>query len=211
MADNYKFSQDYELIPPQKQRLYPISTTEWNLIKKKIGEVKDSANFWHTLGSILIGAAISTLIAALINDFKTEKLLWTCWAAFCVTGIGGALSFYFGKEQRQTQNKSKEDVIDFMTIIEERFQNSLQTSTQTTTQGIIIYSATYLWENGQVDITSKIKELVSQGTYQGIVDSSTFGIPDPIYGTVKTLKIHYRIHGQEKDLSARDGLTFKIE
>lgn len=211
MADNYKFSQDYELIPPQKQRSYPISTTEWNLIKKKIGEVKDSANFWHTLGSILIGAAISTLIAALINDFKTEKLLWTCWAAFCVTGIGGALSFYFGKEQRQTQNKSKEDVIDFMTIIEERFQNSLQTSTQTTTQGIIIYSATYLWENGQVDITSKIKELVSQGTYQGIVDSSTFGIPDPIYGTVKTLKIHYRIHGQEKDLSARDGLTFKIE
>jgi len=162
MEDNYKFSQDYELVPPQKQRSYPITTTEWNLIKKKIGEVKDSANFWHTLGSILIGAAISILIAALINDFKTEKLLWTCWSAFFVTGIGGVLSFYFGREQRQTQNKSKEDVIDFMAIVEERFQNSLQTSTEADIQGIVIHSAKYGADEKFTDLTEKISVLVAK-------------------------------------------------
>ncbi len=125
--ENYKFSQDYELIPPQKQRSYPISTSEWNLIKKKISEVKDNFNFWQTLGSLLIGAAISTLITVLINDFKSDKNLWICWGVLLVTAISGSLSYYFGFIYQKIQNKSKDDVIDFMSIIEERFQNSLQT------------------------------------------------------------------------------------
>jgi hypothetical protein len=125
--ENYKFSQDYELIPPQKQRSYPISTSEWNLIKKKISEVKDNFNFWQTLGSLLIGAAFSTLITVLINDFKSDKNLWICWGVLLVTAISGSLSYYFGFIYQKIQNKSKDDVIDFMSIIEERFQNSLQT------------------------------------------------------------------------------------
>jgi len=76
---------------------------------------------------------------------------------------------------------------------------------------IRIYSAAYIWSEGSIDITAKIKELVAKGIYQGPVDPSTFGIPDPIYGTVKTLVIHCRIHGQERELSFRDGQTFRIE
>lgn len=76
---------------------------------------------------------------------------------------------------------------------------------------IRIYSAAYVWPSGQVDVTDKIKSLVAKGIYQGTVDSGTFGIPDPIYGTVKTLKIHCRIHGQEKEISYKDGETFRIE
>lgn len=211
MADNYKFSQDYELIPPQKQRSYPISTTEWGLIKKKIGEVKDSANFWHTLGSILIGVAISTLIAALINDFKTEKLLWTCWTAFFVTGIGGALSFYFGKVQRQTQNKSKEDVIDFMAIIEERFENSLPTATQITAQGIIIHSAKYGADGKFTDLTSKISEFVAKNILEIKASNDLVDGQDPIIGKQKALIINYTINGVQKNLSILEGATHKIE
>ncbi len=76
---------------------------------------------------------------------------------------------------------------------------------------IRIYSAAYKWLDGYVDVTAKIKELVSKNIYQGPVDPSTFGIPDPIHGTVKTLVIHCRIHGMERELSFRDGQTFKIE
>lgn len=76
---------------------------------------------------------------------------------------------------------------------------------------IRIYSAAYIWPNGQIDITDPIKGLVARGIYQGTVDPSTFGIPDPIYGTLKTLKIHCRIHGQEKELTFKDGQTFRIE
>jgi len=72
---------------------------------------------------------------------------------------------------------------------------------------IKIYSATY----GDVDITDKIEDLVSKEIYQGAVSPSTFGIPDPQYGTVKTLKIHYRILGKEKTLKLADGNTFKID
>ena len=75
---------------------------------------------------------------------------------------------------------------------------------------IRIYSATYLWPNGQVDVTSQIKGLVLKGIYQGTVSPSTFGIPDPIHGTVKVLRIHCRIHGQEKELDFKDGQTFNI-
>lgn len=124
--ENYKFSQDYELITPQKQRSYPISTSEWNLIKKKISEVRDNFNFWQTLGSILIGAAISTLVTLLINDFKSAKNILICWGLFLVSVISGSLSFYFGFLYQKIQNISKQDVIGFMVIIEERFQNSLQ-------------------------------------------------------------------------------------
>ena len=211
MADNYKFSQDYELIPPQKQRSYPISTTEWTLIKKKISEVKDGANFWHTIGSILIGAAISTLITALINDFKTEKLLWTCWAAFFVTGISGSFAFYFGKEQRQTQNKSKEDVIDFMTIIEERFPNSLQASTPTTKQEIIINSAKYGAEGKFTDVTARISGFVEKNILEIKASNDLVDGQDPIVGKVKTLIIDYTINGENKNLSIMEGKTQKIE
>lgn len=201
MADNYKFSQEYELIPPQKQRSYPISITEWNLIKKKISEVKDGANFWHTLGSILIGAAISTLIAALINDFKTEKLLWTCWFAFLVTFISGALAFYFGNAHRQTQNKSKEDVIDFMATIEERFQSSLQ--------GIVIHSAKYYAEDKSLDLTLKITEMISNNQFEFKVSNDLGG--DPFVGKEKTLEIIYSVNGQRKKITAHEGETVKIE
>lgn len=212
MADNYKFSQDYELIQPQKQRSYPISTTEWNLIKKNVGEVKDSSNFWHTIGSILIGAAISTLITALISDFKTEKHTWICWTAFSLSALGGILSFYFGKEQRKIQNKSKEDVIAFMNTIEERFriQNEDIPSTAITSN-IEILSATYVWDDGQVDVTNKIKELVSKGISTIIVDPSTFGIIDPAHKKLKTLKIHSKINGNEKEFNPKDGERFKLE
>lgn len=199
--DNYKFSQDYELIPPQKQRSYPISTNEWSLIKKKISDVKDGANFWHTLGSILIGAAISTLITALINDFKTEKLLWTCWFAFFVTGISGALSFYFGNSHRQIQNKSKEDVIDFMTTIEERFQSSLQ--------GIVVHSAKYFAEDKSIDLTLKITEMISNNQFEFMAGNELGG--DPLVGKGKTLEINYSVNGQMKKITTYEGEKVKIE
>ena len=131
MADNIKFSQDFEIIPPQKQRSYPISITEWGLIKKKISAVKDNANFWHTTGSILIGATVITLITSLTLIGDTNKIPLIIWvSATILTGGIGGFAFYFGNQQKETQNKSKEDVIDFMTTIEDRFQNSAQTAEQ---------------------------------------------------------------------------------
>lgn len=89
--------------------------------------------------------------------------------------------------------------------------NSSQTTSTQTTPVIEIISATYLWPGDQKGITNEIKSLVSKGILTGKVDPGVLGIDDPKYGTEKTLKIHYRINGQEKDLTAKDGETFTIE
>jgi hypothetical protein len=70
-----------------------------------------------------------------------------------------------------------------------------------------IYSASY----GQVDVTDKIKTLVAKGVYHAQVTFTTFGIEDPAPGVVKSLKIHCRIHGQERELIFHDGQMFRIE
>lgn len=77
---------------------------------------------------------------------------------------------------------------------------------------IRIYSASYGVSGKFIDVTSKIKALVSkEGTYQGVASHLFFGIPDPAYGTPKTLKIHCRIRGKEQELSFNENDSFKIE
>lgn len=76
---------------------------------------------------------------------------------------------------------------------------------------IKIYSASYGALDHQVDVTTKIKEFVSNKVYVGSVDPATLGVEDPIWGIVKILKIHCRIKGREKVLQFSDGHTFRIE
>ncbi len=205
MADNFKFSQDYELIPLQKQKSYPISTTEWNLVKRKIGEIKDNTNRWYIIGSILLGTSLPTFITALIGDFESEKSTWICWTAFVVTGITGALSFYFGKEQKVGQSKSKNDVLDFMVTVEERFQNSITGAKP----DIIIHSAKYGASGKYLDLTKQISDLVSTGTIEVKAGNELGG--DPIHGTPKNLIIDCTVTGTRRTLSALEGTTIKIE
>jgi hypothetical protein len=207
MASKYNFSQDYEIIPPQKQRSYPISTTEWNLIKSKISDIQDNANIWHTIGSILIGTAIPSLITALSGEFKTEKALWICWGAFLITLITGAFAFFFGREQRKIQNKSKQDVVDFMTTIEDRYQDLNQVDIQ----NIVIQSAIY-GANGQfVNVTDKISELIAQKVYIIKSGNELVNGQDPMVGTRKRLTIEYTNNGVAKSLSIPEKESRSIE
>ncbi len=206
MANNYNFSQDYEIIPPQKQRSYPISTTEWNLIKGRIADIQDSANIWHTIGSILIGTAIPTLITALSGDFTTEKASLICWGAFLITAITGSFAFFFGREQRKVQNKSKDDVINFMITIEERYQDF-----KNETQNITIKSATY-GANGQfIDVTDKISAMITEKKYVIISGNELVDGKDPMVGSRKRLTIEYTNNGILKTLSIPEKEARTIE
>jgi hypothetical protein len=210
MEDNYKFSQDYELIAPQKQKSYPISISEWTIIKNKISSIKENAILWHTIGSILIGASISTLITALINDFKTEKLLWTCWSVFIITAITGGLSFYFGKEQRLIHNQSKVDVLDFMKIVEDRFPNSNSTFKSNDSNSIQIHSAKYFFEKNFIDVSEKIKEYISNGVNEIIVNNETMG-GDPYFGKHKVLEIEMTVNGIRQLITTNEKQVLKLE
>jgi len=76
---------------------------------------------------------------------------------------------------------------------------------------IKIYSANYGITGNFVDVSTQIKELISNEVYHGLATQAFFNINDPAPGIVKSLKIHYRFHGREKDINVVEGETFKIE
>jgi hypothetical protein len=76
---------------------------------------------------------------------------------------------------------------------------------------IKIYSANYGIAGHYADVAPIIKKMISQGDYHGIATQAFLGIPDPAPGIVKKLKVHYRIHGKEKDFTVDEGDPFRIE
>lgn len=119
----YSISQDYEIIQPKKGKVYPILIQEWLFIKTKVGEIKIKINFYHTLGSILIGAALSFLATNLATEFKNVNTETVCWGIFVVALICGSLCFVFGETKRKEVNSKPNFIIDQMDLIETRFES----------------------------------------------------------------------------------------
>lgn len=84
-------------------------------------------------------------------------------------------------------------------------------------QGIVIHSATFEWfpviHSGspkQLEVTAKVRELVSDGTFTMTAKLATFGMPDPAPSRPKKLFLHYTILGVEKELKVDEGDKFTI-
>lgn len=169
------------------------------LMENKEGLIK-SNDFLAPL--ILLISLVLTFCTTDFKDFLTISA--SVWKALYLFLTMGACIWLFLELKKRKKNISIDELIT-------KIRNQKIPSVIIGQGGIIIYSATYLWNNGQVDITGRIKDLVSKGILHGVVDPGVFGIDDPIYGTPKTLKLHYRINGQEKELSKVDGETFRIE
>ena len=126
---SFKMSQDYELIPPQKKRAYPILIEEWEHLKKKIRSISDNANIYHTIGSALIGVAGSALVMALTlnippgDNSSTPMPILISWFIFVSALICGGLSIFFGKTQRKVQNSNTNDVIEQFFLLLDCFFN----------------------------------------------------------------------------------------
>lgn len=124
----YKISQDLELVSPRKVKGYPISIVEWNLIKEKIGHIKDTANIYFIIGGALIGVCLTAMLTALTNSFPrttngsmpTSQII--CWAVAVISFIAAALFFNSGRERRKVQKNRANDVIQLMEMIEARFK-----------------------------------------------------------------------------------------
>ncbi|HSY60340.1 MAG TPA: hypothetical protein VK796_00635, partial [Cytophaga sp.] len=131
---------------------------------------------------------------------------------FIMSLMSGILFYYIRTREKIKLNEYKrhsDSIIRSEKIyIDELLKKLSEERNQTS---ILILSATYEWPNGQVDVTSQIKELTSKGINTIIVDPSTFGIKDPAHGIVKTLKIHCKINGIEKEFINKDGERFHIK
>ncbi len=149
----------------------------------------------------------------LINIWKNQpKQGLYILMGFTMTLMSGILFYYLRLRERKTLDDYKR-YSESLKITEKSYIDELlkRINEERNQQAILILSATYEWPNGQVDVTPQIKELISKGISTIVVDPSTFGIKDPAYGIVKTLKIHCKINGSEREFIKNDGERFHIK
>jgi len=120
---NFQISQEYELIPPEKSKAYPIFVHEWNFIKDKISKIKINFQWFDSIGFLLIGAGISCLVTGLTSDFTKDIYKIAIWGFFTIFILAGILSLFFGYSKRKQENTKPSEITDQMNLIENRFKN----------------------------------------------------------------------------------------
>lgn len=122
---NFRMSQNYDIVPPQEKQAYPIPVDDWGYLREKVKGISDNANLYHTVGSVLFGVSGSAIVTALTLDTKiSANLPIIAWAVCAVSFICGGLAFFFGREQRKVQRTCVNDVITHMDLIEKRYKNN---------------------------------------------------------------------------------------
>lgn len=121
--NNFNISQEFEIIPHQKGKAYPIGVKEWGYIKKKICEINIEVNNFHAIGFLLLGASVSCLITIFATDFKTNSSKYLTWTIFGITFIGGILSVYFARDKHKQESAKPSEIVNQMELIESRFES----------------------------------------------------------------------------------------
>lgn len=117
----YRMARELEIIPERRKTAYPICVADWKYIKEKIGSIKEILNFFGTIGSAAIGAAIGGFIAFLSADFSSDTKKIICITSIIIVFILGLAAFIVGIKQRDLQKERAQDVKRFMDKIEEDF------------------------------------------------------------------------------------------
>ena len=127
-----QMSQGYDILPPRTGKAYPILCEEWNYLKSNIETITEKPNIYHTIGSVLLGACLSTLIAIITGSFpnpdpsNTSTKLVIAWSVVMVTLIVGVICLYFAREKRKLIEKKASDILSQMELIEKRYQNETE-------------------------------------------------------------------------------------
>lgn len=123
-GNKFNVSQEFEIIPHQKGKAYPIGVGEWNHLKAKIKAISVDVNTFHTIGFSSLGACASCLITIFATDFKSNTSLYLIWSVFVVTLLTGLLSIYFSNDKHKQEIAKPKEIIDQMELIESRFENA---------------------------------------------------------------------------------------
>ena len=122
---SFKVSQGFDVLQPRSGEAYPIPCEEWDFLKGKLKSIATTPWFYQTVGSALIGAAISTGLTALFATL-TDKQAIIAWAAVSVTTVCGVLSLLFAHQQKGVYRAHAADVLTQMELIERRYERVAQ-------------------------------------------------------------------------------------
>ena len=122
---NVQLSQGYEVLSPKTGKAYPVLCEEWDFIREKVEKITDQPWLFQTIGSVLLGASLSTFVSILLGTFPDEsksRAIIVAWAVLAVTLISGIVCLFFALQQRAIRQTQKSDVITQMDIIEKRYE-----------------------------------------------------------------------------------------
>jgi RNAse (barnase) inhibitor barstar len=122
---NIQLSQGLIVLPPKSDQAYPIPCEEWVLLKSKMSRHTSEPWFFHTIGSILLGAALSTLIAILTGTFHLpdqQRALDIAWSVLATTVLSGLMCLLFAHKERGVHREQAREVVALMDLIEKRYE-----------------------------------------------------------------------------------------
>ncbi len=121
----FHMSQGLDVLQPKSGPAYPIPCGDWDALKEQIKRISHEPWFFHTLGSILLGASLATFITIIlgtIDSAQHEKAHIIAWAIVAVTGLSGALCMFFAHKERGIKRQRGSDLVTQMELIEQRFE-----------------------------------------------------------------------------------------
>ena len=122
----FHISQGLDVLPPRAGKAYPIPCDEWEVLKEKGKSMANEPWFFHSLGFLLLGACLSTLISLLAGSYAQpgqERAALTVEAVSWVTGICGVLCLYFAHKERGVQRARAKDLLVQMELIDRRYDH----------------------------------------------------------------------------------------
>ncbi|MCU1160307.1 hypothetical protein JAK41_19305 [Stenotrophomonas maltophilia] len=123
----FQLSQGYEVLPPKSGKAYPIPCDEWELLKGKISRAAAEPWLFHTVGSALLGMALSALLPIVTNAFQLpaqQRALDITWLVLIITGVCGIVCLLFSHKERQVHRERASDVAAQMQLIQQRYDQA---------------------------------------------------------------------------------------
>ena len=123
----YQISQGLDVLRPKSGQAYPIPCDEWSLLKGRNAKLTSEPWLFHSLGFVLLGAALSSFVTILLGTFQLpaqQRALDIAWAVVAVTLICGIACLFFANKERGVHRDRAKDVVAHMDLIEKRYERS---------------------------------------------------------------------------------------
>ena len=124
---NIEMSQGLVVLPPRADQAYPIPCEEWALLKSRVQKLTSEPWLYQTIGSLLLGAALSALGSIITGTFQLpeqQRALDLAWLVFFASGVTGLVCLGFAHKERGVHRDRASDIVAQMDLIEKRFDRA---------------------------------------------------------------------------------------
>ena len=98
---------------------------EWDVLKTQLEVLTTEPWLFHTVSSLLLGAALATIISIWTGAISTAivpNANVIAWAVVAVCTFTGLATLYFAHKEREVHRAKAQTVLTHMRLIEERFE-----------------------------------------------------------------------------------------